>query len=214
MAEVHLMATVILDDAIRKLSAISGHSRCLNSRRNVAHRDADGGAVHSIISGSRWRGEELGHPLIEFVPEEHLDQWVSQVNCCRLRHIGADAILAPFAETPTAWPRKIDAGADRAWGRPSLGPTEPGADRAWGGIGAYRGTPVEAMPVFPVCDAGANRSLRGSGRPGEHRSGRRPLVYPICKCCWGVFRCLSCRCLFYCAFHCWSAAMSASTLWR
>jgi hypothetical protein len=33
------------------LCAKLGHSRCLNSRRNVAHRDAGGGAVHSITSG-------------------------------------------------------------------------------------------------------------------------------------------------------------------
>ncbi len=35
------------------LCATSSHSQFLNNRRNVTHRDAGGGAVHSIMSGNK-----------------------------------------------------------------------------------------------------------------------------------------------------------------
>ncbi len=35
-----------------EVTAKSGHSRCLNCKRNLAHRDAGGGAVHSFIKST------------------------------------------------------------------------------------------------------------------------------------------------------------------
>ena len=93
------------------------------------------------------------------MPEERPHQWVSQVNGCRLRHIGADAILAPFLLRL------------RPPGRVTLmlAPTEPGEESGRTGERRSRRRPFFRVAMLAPTDPCEDRGDQGNTGQGDAR---------------------------------------------